>query len=481
MKVKLRVPLSTAPRETASPLSNAMSLDDADPDQTADAQASDPDSDDDDDEDDEEGDELDEVDELEDELPQPPAPTAKPASPKRSRITLKPRASKGVNDNASPSPTPSSNAREQRSDNSPGAKAGSATPSQGGSDRPKILTGKKAALARQEEAARMTMEELDALPAAKRRKSHKARGAPGPGRGWRKGLTKGQKPIYELPKLPEAGSTPASFGNTSTPKAAATPIAASAATGAGSPPNRASPAVVKASNADTSSASIKRATPQSSAATTVKVQDASGSRTLVSDLSAKAGTAKNPGFRYPPLPSSRGGPTILPIAKIPIAFQGSIPIDKAAAKREPRCWTKKKREILSLGGRPWSVPTWYGCDDKGYEKKVDPSIAPALGQPTTAGAATPAAAAAPLVAKTTPTPTPTPAPAPAAAAARLSPDKGTEQPDTPLNAASAARRPGTTGTGTGTASPLPPPRHVGALKEDMSWRGQSPAFLAGGR
>lgn len=34
----------------------------------------------------------------------------------------------------------------------------------------------------------MTAEQIDALPAAKRRKGAKARGASGPGRGWRKGL-----------------------------------------------------------------------------------------------------------------------------------------------------------------------------------------------------------------------------------------------------------------------------------------------------
>jgi hypothetical protein len=48
-------------------------------------------------------------------------------------------------------------------------------------------------------AASLTLEELDALPSAKRRKGLKTRGAPGPGRGWRKGLSKGQKPVYRLP------------------------------------------------------------------------------------------------------------------------------------------------------------------------------------------------------------------------------------------------------------------------------------------
>lgn len=42
--------------------------------------------------------------------------------------------------------------------------------------------------ARMVELEKMTAEEIDALPPAKRRKGAKARGASGPGRGWRKGL-----------------------------------------------------------------------------------------------------------------------------------------------------------------------------------------------------------------------------------------------------------------------------------------------------
>ncbi|EPQ30553.1 uncharacterized protein PFL1_02078 [Pseudozyma flocculosa PF-1] len=480
MKVKLRVPLASTPRQTASPLSNARGPDEMDEDDAASPQqlqlhqqqaalagTSEPASEDDDDEDDEEvdeedeGDELDELDELEDEMPAPPATTSNQVSPKRSRITVKPRAPKGHADAASPSPTPSSNAREGGSTESPRG-----TPS----ERARILTGKRAAAARQEEAARMTKEELDALPAAKRRKSHKARGAPGPGRGWRKGLTKGQKPVYELPAsaLPEAGSTPTTFGNTTSSARASPQVGRSGGEGSG-----------------------KRAA-QSAAVATVKIQDASGTRTHVSDLSAKAGTAKNPGFRYPPLPSSRGGPPILPISKIPITFQASASMDK---KKEPRTWNKGKREFLSLGGRLWSVPTWYGGEDRGFEKKIDPTIAPLLAQSTTTNASLLAAANA---AKGTPTPTPAPGQAApstpsagrktgatsattasaAAAASRLSPDKATERSETPLSNAGGARRATTT---TGTVSPLPPPRHIGAVREDVSWRGQSPAFLAGGR
>lgn len=53
--------------------------------------------------------------------------------------------------------------------------------------------------ARLAELEKMTAEEIDALPPAKRRVGAKARGASGPGRGWRKGLKMGDKPRYTLP------------------------------------------------------------------------------------------------------------------------------------------------------------------------------------------------------------------------------------------------------------------------------------------
>ncbi|PWN42208.1 hypothetical protein IE81DRAFT_330347 [Ceraceosorus guamensis] len=68
------------------------------------------------------------------------------------------------------------------------------------------------AKAKIKKASALSVEEIDSMPPAKRRKSHKARGAPGPGRGWRKGLKMGQKPVYTGPDgLAAAEATPSSF------------------------------------------------------------------------------------------------------------------------------------------------------------------------------------------------------------------------------------------------------------------------------
>lgn len=383
------------------------------------------------------------MDELVDEMP--PEPSSE--SPKRNRITIKPRTSAQSASSVSPAPS--------------GDRSQSRTPGPG--DRPKMLTGKKAAAARVAEAQALTLEELDALPAAKRRKSHKARGAPGPGRGWRKGLTKwvqshsplnhqknivlmvsffyyhrGQKPVYALPSLPAKDSTPTTFGNTAV---------------------EAKPAVPQrvVSKAEASVQPKKAA----AAASAVKIHDGTA------DLSAKAGTAKNPGFRYPPLPSSRGGPPILPLAKIPMSFQTSVALDKSSRDKHPRRWEKAKREILSLGGRQWSVPTWYGQEDRDYERKYDPAIAAVLGQlppgATIYGANKPPAAQRDSAGPGTPSGAHKPASVTPSGPGTVTPSKNGE---------------------TGTASPLPPPRLSGTVREnvlDDSWRGQSPAFLAGGR
>lgn len=70
-------------------------------------------------------------------------------------------------------PAPEPKKRKRRSNAAPGE-----VPPARGSAEPLLAA----------QASNMTIEELDALPAAKRRRSHKARGAAGPGRGWRKGL-----------------------------------------------------------------------------------------------------------------------------------------------------------------------------------------------------------------------------------------------------------------------------------------------------
>ncbi|TKY85757.1 hypothetical protein EX895_005297 [Sporisorium graminicola] len=503
VKVKLRVPLSSAPRETSTPLSNPNPMRSA-PDYSDDDEpttplrdgttpdytntptrhdASDAEELDDDDQEgdqDEEADELDELDELDAE-DDALSKTASPSTLKRRSITLKSRPSKGPGASSSASPS----------------NDGSASPHSGAN-----RLAKRGNLARIAQVQAMSVEELDALPAAKRRKTAKARGAAGPGRGWRKGLTKGQKPVYELPP---AETTPATFGNTaaarSSPAAASpAPIKAETPTpSTGSTPlptttlprpksianlSAAATAAESSSKASTPASHTAAARPSHIASatgpTSIKIVSGPGGQTFTGDLSAKAGTAKNPGFRYPPLPSSRGGPPVQPIARIPTAFQAVIPLERNA--RQPRRWVKAKREILSMGGRPWSIPVFYGGEDRGYEKKVDaPAAAGATGTgsgPTTAGAekvvskaGTPSAAPATSNVNSAPanvSPAPgTPTPTPTAAA-----------PSTSAGQPSAATTPLAKG-----GSPLPPPKHLNGLngQAEANWRGQSPAFLFGGR
>lgn len=459
VKVKLRVPLSSAPRETSSPLANPLrsapdySDDDdpatplgdrATPDNTAHLDGSDAEELEDDDEDDEdqEADELDELDELEgdDDV----AKTATPSTPnKRRSITLKRPSKSGPGSSASPSAE------------------GSASPHLGAS---KVV--KRTNLARIAQVQSMSVEELDALPAAKRRKTAKARGAAGPGRGWRKGLTKGQKPVYELPP---AERTPSTFGNTA--NARSSPAAATAVKAETPTPVTILPkpkfSNLAASAASTSSASTAaRSGGSSSAAATpssIKIVSGPGGQTFTGDLSAKAGTAKNPGFRYPPLPSSRAGPPVQPIARIPTAFQVVIPLERNA--RQPRRWVKAKREVLSVGGRPWSIPVFYGGEDRGYEKKVDAPPAP-----TTAAATATTAGGERAVAKAS-TPAPT-------TAKITSPAPTTPTPTAQSSTTTTLPKPTAAGSG---SSPLPPPKHLNGLQSETNWRGQSPAFLFGGR
>ncbi|WFD20479.1 hypothetical protein MCAP1_002723 [Malassezia caprae] len=176
-------------------------------------------------------------------------------------------------------------------------------------------------------AASLTLEELDALPSAKRRKGLKTRGAPGPGRGWRKGLSKGQKPVYRLPgtnlstaDLPQQSvhpTTPASFSKL-----------------ADAAPRRArssgSPQVV---------APVPSGPLRSS---TIKV------------------TQNSPDaiFRYPSIPGSKETPSLLPLAKVPNFIPAVAPVEKFDTKQRVRPWRSAQREILTLGGRVWRAPVW---------------------------------------------------------------------------------------------------------------------------
>ncbi|PWZ02174.1 hypothetical protein BCV70DRAFT_157073 [Testicularia cyperi] len=503
MKVKLRVPLSSAPaRDTSSPLANpirgAPDYSDDEQDESGfadrtragaidydDAEDEDDDQNDDDDildgDEQEEADELDEMDELEDEST--PAPVSSTPT-KRGRITLKPRSSKSAGGTVSPS-----------------VSQGSMSPTLGSS---RGVAAKRSASIRVAQAQAMSVEELDALPAAKRRKTAKARGAAGPGRGWRKGLTKGQKPVYELPA---SERTPATFGDTrkglrdsSTPSKADSPsnaaATASPSVGAATPAPREKAAGANATTAASTAASAAAASAVAAAAaagakTGPAVKIVSG--TFLGDLSAKAGTAKNPGFRYPPLPSSRSGPPVLPLAKIPTAFQSVIPLERN--QKRVRSWQKAKREVLSMGGRPWSVSVYYGGEDRGFEKKVEAAAAAAGAG---AGAQAGAGKAAPGEGKAgTPVAT-----ASKASASVLDTENGAPGTDSRAGSATAGRSPersiadttaprkastpqpaaAAAAAAKGTVSPLPPPKHLAGLREaEQNWRGQSPAFLFGGR
>ncbi|CBQ73026.1 conserved hypothetical protein [Sporisorium reilianum SRZ2] len=481
VKVKLRVPLSSTPRETSSPLANPNPLrtapdysdddepttpvrDGATPDEHTHLDGSDAEElDEDRDDEDQEADELDELDELE---ADDDAASKSASGSTLKRITLKSRSKGGASSSASPS------------------NDGSASPHSGASK-----LSKRGNLARIAQVQAMSVEELDALPAAKRRKTAKARGAAGPGRGWRKGLTKGQKPVYELP---QAETTPATFGNTAnarsspaastptvkaetpTPSAAAVPLPTT--TLPRPRPIANLTAAAMAAEASTKSSLASRSGAAAPAASTsIKIVSGPGGQTFTGDLSAKAGTAKNPGFRYPPLPSSRAGPPVQPIARIPTSFQAVIPLERNA--RQPRRWLKAKREILSMGGRPWSVPVFYGGEDRGYEKKLD---APAAGGAVAAsgGAGAPVGVAMEKVPSKAGTPSAAPVTSGTPAAAKVSPAPTTPTP-TPQTTTST---PAPTSIAKG-SSPLPPPKHLNGLSSqaETNWRGQSPAFLFGGR
>ncbi|KAJ9479155.1 hypothetical protein PHBOTO_002632 [Pseudozyma hubeiensis] len=485
VKVKLRVPLSSAPRETSSPLANPNPLrtapdysDDEEtatplrggetPDDNADVGGSDAEElDEDQDDDEDQEDELDELDELEGEDEEETSKTASTSAlTKRRSITLKSRPSKG------------------------GAASSSASPSAEGSASPHSGSHrlvKRSSLARMAQVQSMSVEELDALPAAKRRKTAKARGAAGPGRGWRKGLTKGQKPVYELPP---AERTPATFGNTAAARSSpssSTAIKAETPTPAPMLP-RPKPISNFAAGTDTNKAASPSSVVRSSIAPTaasssIKIVSGPGGQTFTGDLSAKAGTAKNPGFRYPPLPSSRAGPPVQPIARIPTAFQTVVPLERNA--RQPRRWVKAKREVLSMGGRPWSIPVFYGGEDRGYEKKIE-TAGSSAGANTIVGTGAAAGGAEKVVSKAgTPSAAPAPAQAASTSAKAVSPTPTTPTPTANVSSTpTAAQNNGAASTATTltkAGSPLPPPKHLNGLNAETNWRGQSPAFLFGGR
>ncbi|CAD6883988.1 unnamed protein product [Tilletia caries] len=183
------------------------------------------------------------------------------------------------------------------------------TPSPGGSSP---AMGKKRLVTTREETQDMSLAELDDLPAAKRRRAHQARGSSGPGRGWRKGLKMGQKAVYQVHPEPDRSAIPKSSSTLTKGKAA----------------------------------------PGSATKTTPAVPAAPKGRP----------------FKYPVITPFRTVPVIKPIARIPQVIPAIIPLDRTgdAAKKAPRRWTQRKREILSISGRPWSIPLWFGGPDQDY-------------------------------------------------------------------------------------------------------------------
>lgn len=243
----------------------------------------------------------------------------------------------------------------------------------------------------------MSMAEIEALPAAKRRKGMKLRGAAGPGRGWRKGLKMDMKPVYrapgDSPPSQMISGTPSSFGQK--PKSA---LARDALSKANTPmrsesPNDGSSSVGDASrnwedisgsvggNTSTTDVKPSKAYPASSAAVAARRARAAGLAGS-SDIRKEAASNTNthsstPNPVPPPVKQSvptlqeegkairaiiRGGPPVLPPPKIPIGFVTPGTLDKNTTSKFTRKWQKSGREILSLGGRVWSSVSWLSTE-----------------------------------------------------------------------------------------------------------------------
>ncbi|KAK0533876.1 Thioredoxin-like 4A [Tilletia horrida] len=237
----------------------------------------------------------------------------------------------------------------------------SAPGSPGGDDSP---SSKKRILTTREETKDMSLDELDALPAAKRRRAHQARGASGPGRGWRKGLKMGQKPKYEVPPEPQQPVKPEKPEKPDKPE--------------------------KAEKALKPEKPERTATPKGTPAGKSKAAAAKPAAPPV-----PAGPRPKP-FKYPAITPFRSVPAIKPIARIPQIIPTIPPLDRTgeAAKKAPRRWTKGTREIMGVGGRPIRVPAWFGGPDLGYPLAAERQSAAAAAASAKAGGAAGGGAAA---------------------------------------------------------------------------------------
>lgn len=282
----------------------------------------------------------------------------------------------------------------------------------------------------------MTIEEIEALPAAKRRKSLKARGAAGPGRGWRKGLKMDQKPVYvqpgESPPSKVAHSTPSSFA--SRPKSSlardalsktSTPFRSESPYSRGSPMN-VDDVLLEAveSNGQVGKAHVRS-------------EDKKQSATAASAGQTGAGGGGHGRIYH------RSTQPVLPLAKIPIGFVTVTSLDKSGSKRPVRPWQRSERQVVSLGGKAWSALSWITRQQSQGQVEKE--------------AANNAAAALPLPDVQSPPSTPM--------------EQDTSQQPRDGHPSSPSQQQ------SNSSLPLPPPRHSQPSPE-IDWRGSSAAFSA---
>lgn len=368
----------------------------------------------------------------------------------------------------------------------------------------------------------MSMAEIEALPAAKRRKGMKLRGAAGPGRGWRKGLKMDMKPVYRAPgDSPPAQvmpTTPSSFAQK--PRSA---LARDALSKANTPMRSESPNAdssvgegsrhwedISGSVGNTSMADVKpaRAYTASSAAVAARKARAAG---LAGSMDARreGGSNANTHASTPnPVSASvkqsvptmqeegkairaiiRGGPPVLPPPKIPIGFVVPSTIDKQVTSKFTRKWQRSGREILSLGGRVWSAVSWISEESNKFPTSAE------LKANASSSNTHPGIAASSSAANAHGTSTP------ALTGVKSALATGNVTPAITSRAASPAPSNGTAGDQTGRSSPIipkgnlappPPPSsmsrvqssNVGKQQSSPSssdWRGSSAAFAAANR
>ncbi len=292
----------------------------------------------------------------------------------------------------------------------------------------------------------------DHVAAARRRKANIKLGAAGPGRGWRKGLRHGDKPVYTLPDGVDEPATPEQQAAILAQRAAAKADAAKqAAKDAKLAAPASSPAPAAGSSSKPKAAAPKPAplAPKTAAAIAPAARKPSGSSKprVVNVL-------------YPAIPQQRHFVPVKNLAKIPMGFPPVAPLDRTK-ERQPREWVHMTREVLTIGGRVMNFKTYFGGADRGYHPEAE---------------AEEAAAAA------------------AAAAAGEEGDKSKGGSAAPADEDSAARAASGDGAAPSPAAPTfkiklsKPQSHSASASatpapsgEEPDWRGSSPAFALAGK